>query len=160
MWSVDTPETLRWEASDPDEVSGFLVEVSVDGGATWRRVGDAMLAGHVREAAFRSPCGPAGADYLVRVRALEVAGGEAPVAQVLAGAHMRLAPRQRRIVRAREQLHRAHLCACGQWGAQRDLQRVLLAARAPLGGEPDLRPPAGRQGYHGGNAVEAALRGG
>ena len=73
-WSVDMPETLRWEAGDPDEVSGFLVEVSVDGGATWRRVGDAMLGGNVREAAFRSPCGPAGADYLVRVRALDLNG--------------------------------------------------------------------------------------
>src|SRR5687767_5007026 len=35
-WSVDTPETLRWEASDQDALDRFDVEVTRNGGASWR----------------------------------------------------------------------------------------------------------------------------
>jgi len=70
-WSVDEPETLRWEASDPDRIDGFIVDLSIDGGATWRLVGSGVFDEDVREMAFRSPCGAAGADYQVRVRAFD-----------------------------------------------------------------------------------------
>jgi hypothetical protein len=71
-WSVDDPETLRWEASDPDQLSGFFIELSIDGGATWRFLG--ALPPGARQLAFRSPCGPEDAVYRVRVRAVDAHG--------------------------------------------------------------------------------------
>ncbi len=74
-WPVDTPDTLRWEASDPDEVSGFQIEVSRDGGASWRFLTNSLgLAGDVRTFPFAAPCASAGATTLVRVTAYDTHG--------------------------------------------------------------------------------------
>lgn len=73
-WSVDEPETLRWQASDPDEVSGFAVDLSLDGGVTWQPVGGGTLPATSHMVALRSPCGPEGADYRLRVTAFDLNG--------------------------------------------------------------------------------------
>lgn len=74
-WNVDFADTLRWEAFDPDGISGFDVDLSRDGGATWQRLtGAGPLPSGAREFAFRSPCGPSGSDYRVRVTAYDTNG--------------------------------------------------------------------------------------
>ena len=73
-WSVDEPETLRWQASDPDVVSGFAVELSLDGGVTWQALGGGRLPATTHQLALRSPCGTAGADYRLRVTAFDLDG--------------------------------------------------------------------------------------
>jgi len=71
-WPVDTADTLRWEASDPDEVSAVAIDVSGDGGSSWRRVAD--LPGSARAHAVASPCGVDGDSTFVRVTAFDTNG--------------------------------------------------------------------------------------
>ena len=73
LWSADAPETLRWEASDPDHLDSFEVSVSRDGGSSWRRA--AVLPGTARQLALAAPCGAAGAVTQFRVLAQDLTGG-------------------------------------------------------------------------------------
>ena len=71
-WSVDVPETLRWEADDPDEVTAVEIAVSGNGGASWRRV--ALLTGAAAAAGaypVAAACGTADGRSRVRVTALD-----------------------------------------------------------------------------------------
>jgi hypothetical protein len=67
-WPVDGVDTLRWEASDVDSITGFELAWSSDGGATWRTV--ASLPPSARSFALAAPC-DAGAGALLRLRALD-----------------------------------------------------------------------------------------
>ncbi|MGH7724909.1 MAG: S8 family serine peptidase [Candidatus Eiseniibacteriota bacterium] len=71
VWSVDTPETLRWEASDPDQVTGFAIARSIDGGASWQSLTSEELPGTARAFAWKAPCGEVDAPYLIRVTAFD-----------------------------------------------------------------------------------------
>jgi hypothetical protein len=68
VWPVDRADTLRWEASDPDTITGFEVAWSSDGGATWRIA--ATLPGTARSAVVAAPC-DAGSGAILRLRAMD-----------------------------------------------------------------------------------------
>jgi hypothetical protein len=72
---VDTADTLRWEASDPDEVSGFRVEVSWDSGRSWRGLTNPGLGAEARAYALTAPCANEGDSVFVRLTAYDQAGG-------------------------------------------------------------------------------------
>jgi len=73
--AVDLPSTIVWNAFDPDSVTTTQVAVSRDSGATWATI--ANLPGNPGSLEWRAPCGHPGADYLLRVRALDQRGGVA-----------------------------------------------------------------------------------
>lgn len=74
-WSVDSPETLRWEAGDPDAIDRFDIEVTRNGGVTWRLL--ASLPGTARAFATAAPCATPGAATAFRVTAHDLSGGVA-----------------------------------------------------------------------------------
>jgi len=71
--SVDLPSVITWSAVDPDSVTTTQIAVSSDSGATWSTI--ANLAGNPGSYEWRSPCGRAGGDYRLRIRALDRNGG-------------------------------------------------------------------------------------
>jgi hypothetical protein len=81
---VDTPSRIQWSAFDPDSVTTTQVAVSSDSGATWVTI--ANVPGNPGSYEWRAPCGHEGADYLLRIRALDQSGvsdeGQAIVAFV------------------------------------------------------------------------------
>jgi hypothetical protein len=71
-WSVDLPETLRWEASDPDTVSAVHLEYRRGVGGAWQNL--AVLPGDARAFPFAAPCALADESVEVRLTAIDGRG--------------------------------------------------------------------------------------
>ncbi len=67
-WSVDSADTVRWQASDNDSITAFELAWSSDGGTTWRTV--ATLPGTARSAVLAAPC-EGGQGAMLRLRAID-----------------------------------------------------------------------------------------